>query len=248
MEAILLQIGTSIINAVDSKIERMIELAPYVLGALGVFLFGWILSEVTARAIVNLGHKIKLEWLAEKIGLTHFLERTRLKQSPSEVVASGVKGYLIFLFFIEATKIAKLKEVAEFLSVIYGYIPQIIVALFIMLVGIRISHTLQAVITTSLSFAKANTANVLGLAAKYTVITFSVLAALSQLDIAQILINILFVGFIAMLTIAGGLAFGLGGKDMVSDLLEDVKKVELKEIKKEIKEDLVEREKRKRKK
>lgn len=242
MESLFLQIGNGIVNAINSKIERFVELAPYILGALAVFLFGWILAEISARAILNLGHKIKLEWLAEKVGLTHFLERTKSRQSPSKVIARGVKGYLIFLFFIEATKIAKLTEVAEFLSVIYGYIPEVIIALFIMLVGIRISHTLQAVITTSLSFAKANTANVLGLAAKYTIVTFAVLAALSQLNIAEILIQILFVGFIAMLTIAGGLAFGLGGKDMVSDLLEDVKKVELKEIRKELKEELKQRE------
>ncbi len=245
MEAIFLQIGTGIINAINSKLEKTIEMAPFILGAIAVLLFGWILAEVVSRVIVNLGHKIHLETIADKIGLKHFLDRTKTKKTPSEVIASGVKGYLIFLFFIEATKIAKLTEIAEFLSVIYGYIPEVIIAIFIMLVGVRIGHTLQAVIVTSLSFAKANTANILGLAAKYTMIAFAVLAALSQLQIAEILINILFVGFIAMLTISGGLAFGLGGKDMVADLLDDVKKVELKEIKKEIKEDLIEREKRK---
>lgn len=248
MEALFLQIGTGIINAVNTKIERMIELAPFVLGALAVFLFGWILAEVSARAIVNLGHKIKLEWLADKIGLKHFLERTKSKKTPSQVIAKGVKGYLIFLFFIEATKIAQLTQVAEFLTKVINYIPEIIIALFIMLVGIRIGHTLQAVITTSLSFAKANTANVLGLAAKYTIVTFAVLAALSQLDIAEILVQILFIGFISMLTIAGGLAFGLGGKDMVHELLEDVKKVELKEIKKELKEEIKDRIKKRKKK
>jgi len=245
MEAIFLQIGTGIINAVNSRLERMIELAPFVLGALAVFLFGWILAEITSRAIVNLGHKIKLEWLADKVGLKHFLEKRKSKQTPSQVIAKGVKGYLIFVFFIEAARIAQLTQVAEFSAKIISYIPEIIIALFIMLIGIRIGHTLQTVITTSLSFAKANTANVLGFAARYTIITFAVLAALSQLQIAEILIQILFIGFVAMLTIAGGLSFGLGGKDMVHELLEDVKKVELKEIRKEIKAEIRERRKKK---
>jgi len=56
------------------------------------------------------------------------------------------------------------------------------------------------------------------------------------LQIAEIIIQTLFVGFVTMLTLAGGLSFGLGGKDMVRELLEDVKMAELKEIKKEIKE------------
>jgi len=238
MEALLTSITTSLLNAINSKIDRIIELAPFILGALVVFLFGWILAIMSARLIVTLGQKIKLEFVAEKIGLKHFLENQNSKFSASEVVAKGVKGYLIFLFFIEATKIAKLTQIAEFLSKVISYIPEVIIALFIMLVGIRIGHTLQLVITTSLSFAKANTAKVLGFAAKYTIVTFAVLAALSQLAIAEILINIMFIGFISFLTISGGLAFGLGGKDVVHELLEDVKKVELKEIRKEIKAEL----------
>ena len=261
MEELLVHITTSIVNTVDSKIDRIIELSPFILGALAVLLFGWILAEMASRAIIGLGHKIKLEWIAEKVGLKHFLERTKVKATSSKVIAKSVKGYLIFLFFIEATKIAKLTQISEFLSKVMSYIPEVIIAIFIMLIGIRVGHMLQNIITTSLSFTKTNTANVLGLAAKYTMVTFAVLcvvevvshffavlAALSQLQIAEILINILFVGFIAMLTIAGGLAFGLGGKDMVHELLEDVKKVELKEIKKEIKEDLKERAKKKNKK
>jgi len=232
MQDILTNIATSLTNAISSKIDAVIALAPYILGALAVFLFGWILAIMSARLIIALGHKIKLEMLAEKIGLKHFLEKQKSKLSPSEVIAKVVKGYLIFLFFIEATKIAGLTQVADFLSRIISYIPQVIIAIFIMLVGIQIGNTLQTVISTSLSFTKAKTANVLGLVAKYTMVTFAVLAALSQLQIAEILIQTLFIGFIAMLTISGGLAFGLGGKDVVKELLEDLKKAEIKQLRK----------------
>jgi len=238
MQNILTNITGSFVNAIDSKINTVIELAPYILGALAVFLFGWIFAILVSRMIIALGHKIKLEFVSERIGLKRFLERQKVKSSSSEVIAKGVKGYVMFLFFIEATKIAQLKQVAEFLSNIISYIPQVIIAIFIMLVGIQIGNTLQAVISTSLSFAKANTANVLGVAAKYTMVTFAVLAALSQLQIAEILIQTLFIGFIAMLTLSGGLAFGLGGQGFVKELLQDIKKVQLKEIRKEIKEEI----------
>jgi len=238
MEAILLQISSSITNAIQTKFDRMVELSPFILGALAVLLFGWILAEMASRLILGLGHKIKLEFLAEKVGLKHFLERRKAKVTPSQVIAKTVKGYIIFLFFIEATKIAKLTQVSDFLSTVLSFIPEVIIAIFIMLVGIRVGHTLQLIITTSLSFAKANTAKVLGIAAKSTIVTFAILAALAQLQIAEILVQILFIGFIAMLTISGGLAFGLGGKNLVQGLLEDIKKVELKEIRKEVKAEL----------
>jgi hypothetical protein len=229
MENILVNITSSFVNAINSKIESVIILAPYILGALAMFLFGWILAIIISRMILALGHKIKLEVLSEKIGLKRLLERQKSTMSASELIASVVKGYIIFLFFIEATKIAQLTQVADFLSRIISYIPAVIIAIFIMIVGIQIGNTLQAVISTSLNFAKANTANVLGIAAKYTMVTFAVLAALSQLQIAEILIQTLFIGFIAMLTIAGGLAIGLGGKDFVKEFLEDIKEVKIKE-------------------
>jgi len=238
VENIFGAIGVYLINAITTKLNSVAELAPYILGAVAVFLFGWVLAEITYRLIVGLGHKLKLEHVSEKIGLKHFLQNQNTKMTPTEVIGKAVKGYLMFLFFIESTKIAQLTQVAEFLTKVINYIPDVMIALFIMLIGIRIGHTLQTLITTSLTFARANTAKALGLAAKYTIITFAVLAGLSQLQIAEILINVMFIGFISFLTIAGGLSFGLGGKELVGELLEDIKKVELKEIRKEIKAEL----------
>lgn len=227
MEQIFLDITSNIATAISDKYDHFAELAPYILGAIALFLFGWILAELSARGILKVSKKIKLDWIAEKLGLQHFLKRAQSKLSPSQVIAHGVKGYLIFLFFIEATKIAKLIQIADFLGKIMGYIPEVIIAVFIMLVGVRIGHTIESIISTSLSFAKSNTSEALGMAAKYTIIIFAVLAALSELQIAEILIQTLFIGFVAMLTIAGGLAFGLGGKDVVKELLESIKRVEI---------------------
>ena len=233
MHEIIAKIVESLTNAIQSKYDSFVQMAPYIMGALAVFLFGWILAEIASRAIMKMSRKIRLDWLGEKTGLKNVLERTKTKMSPSALIAKSVKGYLIFLFFIEATKVARLTEIAVFLTKVINYVPEIIIALFIMLVGIQIGNTMQLVISTSLNFAKSTTADVLGVAAKYTVVTFAVLAALSQLNIAEILTQTLFIGFVAMLTIAGGLAFGLGGKDVVRELLESMKDVRVKKEEKE---------------
>lgn len=228
MENILVNIINNVANAIRDKYDSFAEHAPYILGAVALFLFGWILAELAFRTIIKMSDKIKLEWLSEKIGLRHFMENAKSKMSPSELIAQSLKGYLIFLFFIEATKIAQLTQIYEFLSTIMSYIPDVIIAIFIMLVGIRVGNITKDIISTSLNFAKSKTADALGMASKYIILTFAVLAALSQLQIATILIQTLFIGFVAMLTIAGGLAFGLGGKDVVRELLEAVKRVEVK--------------------
>ena len=220
-------IAGQITSVVEAKYQGFIELAPYILGALGVFILGYLLAELAALSILHMSKRLRLETISEKLGLKHLLQRTGVKKSPSQVIAKSIKAYLIFVFFIEATRIAQLTEVAEFLANVRGYIPDLIIALFIILVGIRIGNTVSLVVQTSLSITRSNTARVLGIVAKSTVIAFAALAALSQLQIAEILIQILFIGFVAMLALAGGLAFGLGGKDVVKELLEALKNLEL---------------------
>lgn len=230
MDYFLSSIASNIATLIREKYSGFTEQAPYIMGALAMLLLGLILGELVAWSIIRMSQKLRLEYLSEKIGLKNFLKRAQIKYSPSYFIAKAAKAYVIFLFFIEATKVAQLKEVAEFLSKVLAFVPDLIIALFIVLVGIQVGNTMNLIIKTSLGFTNSSTGNALGIAAKYTMIIFSALAALSQLQIAEILIQTLFIGFVAMLSIAGGLAFGLGGKDVVKELLEAIKKVHLKEL------------------
>lgn len=224
MAQIILNIGSSIGTAVHDKYVKFAQFTPYILGAIAVFLFGWILAEFVERGIVGIAKGLQLEPISKHLGIDQFLKRIHTRLSASHIVGRAVKGYLIFLFFIESTKVARLTKVAEFLTQILDYIPDLIIALFIMIVGLRVGSTLKVIIITSLRFTKSPSANALGAAIKGTVMTFAVLAALSQLQITPSLIEILFIGFVAMLALAGGLAFGLGGKDVVKEVLEAMKK------------------------
>jgi hypothetical protein len=116
MEQAFINIINTVANAIRAKYTGFVEHAPYILGAVALFLFGWILAEIASRAIIAMSEKLKLEWISDKLGLKHFLQRMKSKRGASHVIAKGVKGYLIFLFFIEATKIAKLTQIADFLG------------------------------------------------------------------------------------------------------------------------------------
>jgi len=59
----------------------------------------------------------------------------------------------------------------------------------------------------------------LGTIAWWGIFVFGFLTALQQLGVAQVIVYNLITGLIAMLALAGGLAFGLGGKEMASRLL-----------------------------
>ncbi len=234
MESPLMDIAGSLQGAVQAKYLAFVDSAPLFLGAAAVLLLGLALAELAYRLVLALSSRLRIESLSRKLGLSPFLERHKVGASSSKVVAQSLKGYLIFLFFVESTKIAGFYQVSDFLDTVMGYLPDMVVAALIMLAALNVASGVSTLIRTSLSFTRSTTANVLGIAAKYAILTFAVLAALSQLEIAPILIQTLFVGFVAMLTLAGGLAFGLGGKDVVRELLEAIKKVEIREYQKSL--------------
>jgi len=98
------------------------------------------------------------------------------------------------------------------------------VAVVILMIGIVLGSFVQNWFKKFLEASKVVSAHFLAGMAKWAIVIFSVLAALNQLKIATSLINTLFTGFVAMVTITGGLAFGLGGKDWAEKLISQIRK------------------------
>ena len=109
--------------------------------------------------------------------------------------------------------------VSDFLSSVLGYIPNVIGAALILLIALAIAHFLRGLVRTSVMGVRLHAGKTLGAIAWWGVVIFGFLAALTQLGVAVQIINTLITGLVAMLALAGGLAFGLGGKEHASDWL-----------------------------
>ena len=122
-----------------------------------------------------------------------------------------------------ATDILKLVQVTNFLNSIILYLPNVVVAAVILAVAFLVANFVYAVVKGSTKVAGLVSATLLATIAKWAIVIFGFLAALIQLGIATSLINTLFIGFVAMLALAGGLAFGLGGKDEAATILRKIR-------------------------
>ena len=104
------------------------------------------------------------------------------------------------------------------------YLPNVIVAVIIGFVGILVANLVADLVKHSIDTIGSTSAGTLAVLAKGIIMFFTSLVVLNQLGVAQDLIRILFTGIIAMLAIAGGLAFGLGGQELAKQLLEELRK------------------------
>jgi len=108
-------------------------------------------------------------------------------------------------------------------QVVLGYLPNVIVAVLILLVAVVIAETIQKIVSSSARAAGVRQSNLLGSIAKWAIWIFAILTALFQLGIAAPFIQTIFTGAVVAISLALGLSFGLGGQDAAASYIEKVK-------------------------
>lgn len=213
-------------NAVAQSLQdlyaRFINFLPSFLVAVIILVVGWIVAVFVAKIVRQILHSIKLDEVGDKLGLDEVSARTGVKMSVSGTIAWLVKWFLLLAVFLAAADILNLPQISAFLNQVLLYIPDVMAAAAILLVGTMVASFLSKLVRHSVQAAGLASADLLAAVTQWSIMIFTVLATLDQLKVAQAFVQTLFTGIIAMLAIAGGLAFGLGGKEHASKVLNKV--------------------------
>lgn len=197
---------------------------PQLVIALVVFIVGWVIAVALGKIVSQIVKSLRVDSALRGLGAEAPLSRAGLRLDSGAFVGGLVRWFFILVFLFAAIDVVGLDQVTEFLrSVVLTYIPQVIVAAFILLVAALLADVMHRVVSSSARAAHLPSAGFLGGVAKWSIWIFAILAALFQLGIAGVFIQTLFTAFVAMLAIAGGLAFGLGGRDAASRFLEKLR-------------------------
>lgn len=197
----------------------VLSVLPQILAALLVLLLGVLIAGVLKEAVIRLINLLKVDEVLSKTEIPDAFERSGFEFSVANLLGWIVKWFVIILALITSADILGWQQVTFFLNDVISYVPNVIIAVIVLLVGMLLGSFVQNVITGAFEAAEMRTGNFLAGLAKWAIIVFSFMAALVQLGIAQALIQVLFTGFVAMLALAGGLAFGLGGKEHAARIL-----------------------------
>ena len=202
----------------------LISYLPYIVGAIFVFIVGYMLALAFGNLTTRVIKSLKVDRVLEGMKIKENLGKAGVKLDVAQIGGWVVKWFLILVFLMAAADILQLKPVADFLNKILLYIPNIAVALIILVIGFLVAEFLNKTVRASIKASGIGYANLLASIAKYSIIIFAMFMALEQLGVAMALIQILFSGLVAMMAIAGGLAFGFGGKDLATDILDKIRK------------------------
>jgi hypothetical protein len=135
-----------------------------------------------------------------------------------------VEWFIILVFLVASFDILGLTRVTIFLqTIVLLYLPQVIVASLILILGAIVAEVARGLVAHSAQAAGSRSGNFAGTVAKWAIWITAIMAALTQLGIATQLLETLFTGFVIALSLAFGLAFGLGGKEAAARVIERVR-------------------------
>lgn len=204
--------------------DRFINFLPNLIGALLILVVGWLVGMIVSMIIDRLFRIIGLQTLFEKAKVEDTLKKAGVDKDTTAMLASVAKWIIYLVAFIAAANTLQMPDVANFLDSLLNYVPLAVAAGAIMLIGVILANFLSTVVKGSVQVSALGSADMIAAVVRYSIIVFAFLAALAQLGIAETMINTLFIGVVALLAIAGGLAFGLGGQTHAKDWLEHIKK------------------------
>ncbi len=201
-----------------------VSFVPNLIVAVVIFIIGWVIASVIGRVIDQAITALKIDSLFKSAGADKMFEKAGFHFSVGGFLGGLVKWFVIVVFLMTALEIVGLTQVNSFLrEVVLSYLPQVVIASLVLIVATVISDAMRKIVEGSARAANVHSAKLLGTIVKYAIWIFALIIALSELGIASQFMQILFTGIIAMLAIAGGLAFGLGGKDAAAKCIEKVR-------------------------
>lgn len=204
----------------DAFVTKIAVLLPNLFFAIAIILIGWTVCNLIKRIVIRVLKLCQFDVLADRAGIKQALERGGIKQSTSEILGLLVFWFLFLIAIVTTLETLNLSGATDTLHTIYLYIPKIVAALVVLILGLYFANFLESVTRTSCANAGLEQAASIGRAAYVGTTIFVVAGIFEILDIASEIVIWAFILVFGAVCLALALAFGLGGRDVAARHLE----------------------------
>lgn len=199
----------------------LVAFIPNLVVAVVIFVVGWLIGVGLGRVVTQVVGALRVDQALRPTGIERVLSRAGFSLNSGAFLGMLVEWFFIVVFLVAALDVLGLTTVNLFISeVVLGYLPQVIVAVLILLVAAVVANAAERLVEGSAKAAALGSAGFLGKVARYAIWIFALLAALAQLNVATAFVQTLFTGIVIAASLAVGLAFGLGGQASAARYLE----------------------------
>jgi hypothetical protein len=206
-------------NSFEEAWQQTIAVAPQVVAMLVVIVAGYVIARFVGRAVTTLAEKLGLQNAAEQSGLADSMYRVGIQRNVPAIIGTIVFWLLMCIFLMAGFKILGLQAVSDAMQVIVNYIPNLLVATVVIVVGLLVATFLRGVVATSADRVGLSYAEYLANGCYYVFALLTFIAAFNQLGVQFALLEQLILIAAGALALGFGLAFGFGGRDVMAGIL-----------------------------
>jgi len=192
--------------------NQLMMFIPSLLGALLILALGWAAAKLIEGVVVKLLKAFKLDKLAEQIQFSNVLAKGGIKRKFSELVGVIIYWLIMLAVLVTALNALQLTTAAQLLEQVFAFLPNVVAASFLLVVGLFAGAFLSTTVRTAASNSGISQAHLLGQLVQAIVVIFTVVATLKQLQIQ--FVGEAFLIILAAISLGLALAFGLGCKDL----------------------------------
>ena len=212
--------GDAVMVSATEALQNFLGFLPALVGAILILVIGWIIAGLLAGLVERVLKTVGFERAATSTGISSFIQRSGSTWTASAIVAEIVKWFIRLIAIQAAASVLGLDQISQIINAILLWLPNLVVAIAIIVIGALIARFVSGLVRGTTGQMGFSNPELLGTIAQYAIITFAVIAAIDQLGIAETVVNTLFMGLVATLVLAFGLAFGLGGQQTAARITE----------------------------
>jgi hypothetical protein len=209
-----------ILTSVQSFVLQLGQFLPKLIGAIVILIVGWLLSKLLLLLVVRGLKLIKFDRLTDTVGIDDFLKKGGIKKTTVEVLGVLIYWLAILVTLLATFNVLGLTQVADLFARIAQFIPNVIVAVIILTIGLYFARFVADAVTAySLNVGMVD-AVLIGRLTRYAVTIFVVVVALEQSRIGESIPGNLLYIIVGGIVLAFAIAFGLGGQKWAADALD----------------------------
>ena len=212
-----------IAEPVREMLTTIINYLPVLLGALVILIAGWIVAKLVKRALDWVLKTVRFDKLADKTGISAILKKGDLKITAREVVSGLVYWLVIIMVLVMVVNALGLPRASDVLESLFAYIPNVIAALFVLVVALFLASFVSGIVHTAAGNANLPRPEIFAGVSRWAIVVFAATISLEELGIAPLLVSTTFNIVLGGVCLALALAVGLGSKDAVARYLDELK-------------------------
>ncbi|HVE53058.1 MAG TPA: small-conductance mechanosensitive ion channel [Ramlibacter sp.] len=209
----------AMITSLAAALALFFSAIPKIIGFALIIIAGWFIASLIERGLAALLRSIRFNELAERAGLSDFIRKMGMDTDAAGMIGLVVKWFVRLIALVVAFDALGLPAVSEVLRQLLLWLPNVVVALVVLVIGGLAARALSNVVRGAASEAGLTNTNFLAKSAMVVVWAFAIVVAVNQLGIATELVNTLFMAIVGALALSLGLAFGLGGRDTAAEIV-----------------------------